>query len=552
MTVYSNIITIHGADAAHVIFRAVHGWLKGQLGHHIEYRDIFRTETLEGKKRSGASVRSKTYLATRSEPKLYAWRLRHRDALISTRSWVVEIGVREDDGHATATVVVTVEDENTLVDVTVRPSRPKFVQYLVDAIHKQRDLWFSPETPPRDVMWIDCDDHELIALHEEIHRSTRAYPIVLVSPAPNGEFLINIERLSRELVGLAEIVAIGENCNTYRLEEVLKRRFSAFGGAINVIAPTLQHDQIVRTRLLLSDQLLDLAEADREQFILANVTAFTNRLYRRRLITADKVLREASRQNTAMQLSKLKESISSDAESDRTIELLEELLTEAENERKDLDRRLAEEQEQREQQDLYSMELEEKLQERDDKIRSLQYQLNLRSVESVDRADSDGENAISEDSSATEILFGADDPEPEACLTAIQAAYPKRVQVLPSALKSAAKSRGFKHGRRLLNLLYRLSTEYLDLYLDGGDNAARHVLGSSYAARESDSTIAKSQYKKSRTFDVDGKPTLMEQHLKIGVADNALETIRAHFAVDLTRQMIVIGYCGPHLPVSGA
>ncbi len=64
-----------------------------------------------------------------------------------------------------------------------------------------------------------------------------------------------------------------------------------------------------------------------------------------------------------------------------------------------------------------------------------------------------------------------------------------------------------------------------------------------YAAHESATTTGK--FAGERTFVVDGKPMLMEQHLKIG-AGGVRSTLRIYFAFDKDDR-VVIGHCGRHL-----
>lgn len=53
-----------------------------------------------------------------------------------------------------------------------------------------------------------------------------------------------------------------------------------------------------------------------------------------------------------------------------------------------------------------------------------------------------------------------------------------------------------------------------------------------------------------RKFTYDGESIFMFKHLRIGTARNPDETIRVHFHLDLDNGLVVIGYCGPHLPTS--
>jgi hypothetical protein len=135
----------------------------------------------------------------------------------------------------------------------------------------------------------------------------------------------------------------------------------------------------------------------------------------------------------------------------------------------------------------------------------------------------------------------------EDALRVVQAQYPERVVVLPSAWRSAKGSAGFDRGTRVLALLLDLVTTYVDrLEAGGGDAEARRLFGSAYAATEA-SGGTNVRARKLRTFVYGGREVLMLQHLKIGVKDSANETWRCHFMWDAASRVIVIGHCGPHL-----
>ena len=68
-------------------------------------------------------------------------------------------------------------------------------------------------------------------------------------------------------------------------------------------------------------------------------------------------------------------------------------------------------------------------------------------------------------------------PSPAQCLQVIQGLYGDRCTVLDTGRQSALKASRFVHGRRLLDLLVRLVTEYRDALLQGGDSRARHCFG---------------------------------------------------------------------------
>lgn len=146
------------------------------------------------------------------------------------------------------------------------------------------------------------------------------------------------------------------------------------------------------------------------------------------------------------------------------------------------------------------------------------------------------------------ILAAMQDPlTPEIALAVAVASRPL-LRALPSARDSARKSASFRHGRKLLELLLDLGDGYAQALRSGlPDAVARGALGGAYRAKESDAAMSSKTCRQARTFIVDGRPILMEQHLAIGIASSPVETLRVHFAWIDGR--IVIGHCGEHLPL---
>ncbi|BCV65686.1 hypothetical protein TUM17387_10450 [Shewanella carassii] len=73
--------------------------------------------------------------------------------------------------------------------------------------------------------------------------------------------------------------------------------------------------------------------------------------------------------------------------------------------------------------------------------------------------------------------------------------YPSRIVVLDSALTSARDSISFKQGRKLIGLLFKLATEYIDILSQGGDSKAKDIFGKSYSANESETVEKKPRTK---------------------------------------------------------
>lgn len=74
------------------------------------------------------------------------------------------------------------------------------------------------------------------------------------------------------------------------------------------------------------------------------------------------------------------------------------------------------------------------------------------------------------------------------------------------------------------------------------------TFGSAYAAKESESVSNNKEAARKRTFRFAGEDHMMVKHLKIGVKDSSVESIRVHFEWFADRKLIVIGHCGPHIP----
>lgn len=180
----------------------------------------------------------------------------------------------------------------------------------------------------------------------------------------------------------------------------------------------------------------------------------------------------------------------------------------------------------------------EKNQRAGEKIKGLQ--ISLQSMES--------RLALPVITPTADILARVQDPiTPEMALTLASATRPL-LRVIPGAKSSARKSAGFRHGRKLLELLLGLGGEYAQALSNGQpDGVARAVLGDAYRAQESEGALSSKECRQARTFIVDGEPVLMKQHLAIGIADSPAETLRVHFA--WMNGCIVIGHCGEHLPL---
>jgi hypothetical protein len=191
------------------------------------------------------------------------------------------------------------------------------------------------------------------------------------------------------------------------------------------------------------------------------------------------------------------------------------------------------------------MELEDKLQEAEDKLRTQYYKAAVLQSRPGDQT------AAVDMTALYDVACQQEQPTPEQCLEATLQMFPARCEILESAWKSAREMPQFKNGRRLLDMLRRLMTQYFDAMKTDGDNSARKVFSADeYSAMESETVMRTPSLRDKRIFARNGHSIEMFRHLKMGKKDNVELTLRVHFAWLATENKLVIGYCGEHLPIA--
>jgi hypothetical protein len=436
--------------------------------------------------------------------------------------------------------VIKTDEHSTLVASPVEASQPRLIRYVVANIAKATDADFAPTVPGVGLKTVGPDIDSYRSFEAEIERSDRTGPIVLVSPTRDGDYLFNTVDLQQKLVGLAQVVQISPEFNSYEMAGALGEGRSAWGGAVNILYPPTSTG-FVRGRLFLADTITGWGDTQLSRIsqVLAWVTNNTNipRLYghirpegvmqlslRRRMQTA----RARSSQMDAAQLRQvLEQAAKQEAEQAK---YFDELV----NENSQLEGRIS----------AYKDELEgsqDELSKKDFTIQSLKDQL--------ERA-GDGNASVVNAERLVRLVSRKAPPSPLQCLELIEELYGDSCVILSSARGSAEKASQFVHGRELLDLLNRLVTAFRSAMMEGGDNNARTVFGKSeYAANESETVMGNKALRRQREFVYEGKPVEMLRHLKFGVGDDLTKTIRVHFHWDAARRKIVIGYCGKHLPL---
>jgi len=533
MLIYVNQIKVNGPNALDGTLKTIAGWLKELTKRHFTLEDLKVSEDyVIGRQKV------RTYNASQSEPFLYSILFSNPDSEVHGRQWITEIGIRVEFDGVLFTTLLETSDISTQVTDIPQSSRPKVIKYL------QNNCNISKDTIGLSLKSISNDEEVYRALLAEIERPERNYPVVLVSCDSSGKALLNPRNLQEQLIGLAQVVVCDQSVDSWEMERALGRRYSAWSGAINVIFP-IRNRSVCPRRLLLAEYLGELKSKNKYLIgeLLSVITHTTNG-YRKRLHFSPADVR-AKRQKDQREF--LKQKYSELQQSGDYEELLNEAFEQIDSYDSTIEALKDEHQQIVDSFEMQKLELEELNETLTEESRSNGYTISelKRQLGSANS----GEKLL--DAELIQILSEAlsHDPSPEQCLKLVEAIYPTRIVVLDSALISARDSISFRQGRKLIGLMFKLATEYIDALSQGGDSKAKDIFGKSYSANESETVERNPELRKLRQFTYNGEGIYMFKHLRIGVADNIAETIRVHFYWDSNKPTIVIGYCGPHLPV---
>lgn len=227
MLIYVNQFNLIGNDSSREAFNIIAGWLKIVTKKHFSIEDL-----VNGREFSINRSKVRTYSAVEFDPKMYSILLSHPDSIVKGRQWITEIGIKIEDETTTVSILLETSDISTLVKEIPSTTRPKLVSFLLKSeLLENTTIGLQPRT-------LRNDELDFKALSYEIERKTRTYPIVLVSNCKlDKKALVNPFKLQEQLLGLAQVVYTENEVNSWELENVLTRQYSAWDGSINIIYP---------------------------------------------------------------------------------------------------------------------------------------------------------------------------------------------------------------------------------------------------------------------------------------------------------------------------
>lgn len=530
MLVYSSNLTLVSADSPKQIIELIARWIGKRAGGSIS-----PDELAQGVKRKrmkdGSTVTShttRTDPAATDFPMIFSAEFSHRDEQVSGRLWTTGIGLRQFTANGTVecTFLLKTDEVSTRVSSPIQVTRPRIVLDVV--AHCQ----LAANTPGVKVKQLN--EASANAFLAEVERLDRSNPIVVISARRDGTYIVQPERMRSLLVGIADVVEISAEADTFEIERILGKKYGAWGGAVNVLyrSKAGRKGAHCNNSLYRPDRLDDLLEAsvNLESEILAAVTHQTNVPTSWRHISLHVVDQAILHNRLESALERAKQT----NDGAEYIELLEDAMNQMTAKDNSIDELRTEVEEQ-----------EERISALEANIQSLKHSLTGIRQAAV-AADDESLEAIIPLRDAVSMLVEGN-PTPDQSLTIIQTLFPDRIVILPSASSSANESNLFRYPSKAFTLLWKLATSYWTaLSIGDGDAEGRKVFGQNGFAQNEGSALS-NDGKKRRTFEYKGQDILMEKHLKIGVKDSAAETIRIHFAWVAADNAIVIGHCGKHL-----
>ncbi|MFC5394544.1 hypothetical protein [Bosea vestrisii] len=531
MLVYSNSFALNPPGGVNDVIVQISTWVGGARKSYV---DPFRLAAGIRDLRfdDGAALSSLATLNEHGDPVFpyhFSARLTHGQPGVPGRRWVTEIGIRQiaPEQEIQCSVLLKTDEISARVVDPIQVTRPRIVEFLLSRCH--------PVSATPGLSVVKLTEGNAAAFGQEIEVESRRHPIVQISCDREGRMPIAADRLQSVLIGLAQVVEVPPGANTYRIEEIIGRKYSCFGGAINIIFGYRKSESggFCKTVLMRPDRLEELTEAGVaiQSEILAIITHHTNLPNSWRHISNDSVREAILRIRLQNSTAKI--------DSDADFAVYEALLSEASEQLANENREL----------DSSRLDIEAR-EARIDQITSendrLKYTLSSMQASSDAIEPEEGiSNALSEAiRAALEKKVSL-----EQALLIVSTIFKERLSVLPTAFSSARDSdrRGFQYGSKALEMLMDLAGGYWDDIAEGkGDQQARARFGrTGFAAKESEKLS--SEGRKSRTFRFKDQDFLMEKHLKHGVKDSFAETLRIHFDWIAEEKVIVIGHCGKHL-----
>ena len=549
MLVYCNNLVLNPPDSVNAVLRCIAVWAGKRSKGYVDPKALLTDGRINLK--DGSRLTTETTIEAARPPTfpvVALTSLTHPDSEVSGRQWATEIGYRQINptGPVETSIYLETREIGAGINDPIQVTRPRIVEDLIASC--------NPDPNTAGLLLKELRTRDAVPFFRQATDPQRRFAMIVISPTREGDYLVNADRLRSLALGLAQVFVIPRDEDTRVLEDALTPKYAAYLGAVNVIYPLSPNQRLRETYRYVPDQIEEMRDDGKnpESEVLSAITHRFNLPHSWQRITSYTVADAKFRKQLEATVQKAQESQKRQRESH-------------ENELDQVKRELAEK----------SADLDVFLELTTAEINTKNGELN--SLKEAMAASNEAVAALSDqvrelESANEAIKFALHEKSPpmatalnedrirdaivasltkgiadvEDMLRLVAAAYPDRIVVLDSALKSARASHVFRSPERALKLLLDLAGAYWQSLAEGkGDGEARKVFGAAYAASETD--VLSKEGLRRRTFQYKGSSVEMLMHLKIGVKDAVAETLRIHFEWFADEKKIVIGHCGRHL-----
>ena len=238
MLIYTNHLTLEPENGADSVLALLAGWLSWKTKEPIDTAMLLSDVT-------EWAYRDQGVLLTEFCPAVegdfgFKADFSHVDFKVPTRRWSTEIEIHQaqNDHYVECTVSVSVVDQVRTNAPRPISSRPRL---LVDIVEKCRPVVSTPGLFTKELTLDTCEK-----FLNDATRIGRKAPIVVLSCRPNGESVIEVDRLQEQLLGLADFYFIPPHADTEEMIAAIGEGLMAVDGGARILWPVnaLEEDMV--------------------------------------------------------------------------------------------------------------------------------------------------------------------------------------------------------------------------------------------------------------------------------------------------------------------
>lgn len=256
MLIYTNTLRLEPHDGAHSVMELLAEWLSWKTKHRMD-PDTLLSDLSEKHYVNQGVLRTRLCPASTDAFGFQA-EYSHVDFKIPARRWTTEVEIHQaaGDHFVECTVMVSVVDQMRVRAPRPEPSRPRLV---VDIVEKCRPIGSTPGLFTRELT-LETSQKFL----NEVTRRDRVHPVIVFSCKPDGNPIIDCDRLQEQILGLAELYFIPAHVALDDLADAVGNSLIAWGGEAKILWPFSSETQREPSTQIYSANLDDSDRTMRE------------------------------------------------------------------------------------------------------------------------------------------------------------------------------------------------------------------------------------------------------------------------------------------------